>query len=402
MDVLSGVRVTGPLAPYAQGIAEELTRLGFTLLSARDQLRLAMCLSRWLAASGLDTTALGEGMVDAFLAARRAAGYTAYLTPKALGPLLAYLRRIGAAPQPALPAPPVGSQRLLEEFRRYLLVERGLKVEVARGYVDSVRPFVVGVAGEGARPRGVTAGEVSAFLVAESRRLTPKTVQRTATAMRSLLRFWHLEGVLSSSLVDAVPKVANRRAGLPRPLEPEQVAALLDSCDLTSMAGLRDAAMLTLMARLGLRAGEVAGLELDDIDWRAGLLTVRGKGSRRDQLPLPADVGERVAAYLRDGRPATALDRAVFVRIKAPHRHLSSSGVTQAVAAAARRAGLETIYAHRLRHSAATSMLAAGAPLTEIGQVLRHRRTLTTAIYAKVDLDALRTLARPWPTAGAS
>jgi site-specific recombinase XerD len=400
MDVLSGIRVAGPLAPYAGGIAEELTRLGFTLLSARDQLRLAMCLSRWLAVSGLDTTALDEARVDAFLAARRALGYTAYLTPKALGPLLAYLRRIGVAPQPSLPGPPVGWQRLLEEFRRYLLVERGLKVEVARGYVDSVRPFVVGVAGEGTRPGRVTAGEVSAFLVAESRRVTPKTVQRTATAMRSLLRFWHLEGVISSSLVDAVPKVANRRPGLPRAVKPEQVRALVDSCDRSCAGGLRDAAMLMVLSRLGLRAGEVAGLRLEDIDWRVGLVTVRGKGNRRDQLPLPADVGERVVTYLRDGRPATALDRSVFIRIKAPHRGLSAAGVTQAVAAAGRRAGLGTIYAHRLRHTAATVMLSEGASLAEIGQVLRHRRLLTTAVYAKVDIEALRALARPW--AGAS
>lgn len=134
----------------------------------------------------------------------------------------------------------------------------------------------------------------------------------------------------------------------------------------------------------------------------AGLLTVRGKGNRLDQLPLPAEAGEHIVAYLRQGRPTTALDRSVFIRVKAPHRGLTSGGVTQAVAAASRRAGLGTIYAHRLRHSAATSMLAAGAPLAEIGQVLRHRRALTTAVYAKVDLTGLRALARPWPTAGAS
>jgi site-specific recombinase XerD len=136
---------------------------------------------------------------------------------------------------------------------------------------------------------------------------------------------------------------------------------------------------------------------LDDIDWRAGLLTIRGKGNRLDQLPLPVEAGERVVAYLREGRPVTALDRSVFIRVKAPHRGLTSGGVTQAVAAASRRAGLGAIYAHRLRHSAATSMLAAGAPLAESGQVLRHRRALTTAVYAKVDLTSLRSLARPWP-----
>jgi site-specific recombinase XerD len=148
---------------------------------------------------------------------------------------------------------------------------------------------------------------------------------------------------------------------------------------------------------LGLRAGEVAGLGLDDIDWRRGEITIRGKRNRLDALPLPADVGQAIASYLREGRPATALDRRVFIRIRAPHQGLSPVGVTQVVAGAARRAGLGVIYAHRLRHSAATSMLAEGGSLAEIGQVLRHRRPLTTAAYTKVDIEALRTLARPWP-----
>jgi site-specific recombinase XerD len=155
-----------------------------------------------------------------------------------------------------------------------------------------------------------------------------------------------------------------------------------------------------VLSRLGLRAGEVARLELGDIDWRTGLITVRGKGNRTDALPLPPDVGQAIVDYLRSGRPADAADRSVFIRVLAPHRGLSSCGVSQVVAAAGRRAGLgETVYAHRLRHSAATTMLAAGAPLAEIGQVLRHRRPLTTAGYTRVDVEALRALAQPWPGA---
>jgi integrase/recombinase XerD len=227
--------------------------------------------------------------------------------------------------------------------------------------------------------------------------MTPKSAQRVATALRSLLRFWHLEGLIPRPLDQAVPKVANRRAALPRPLQPGQVQALLCSCDRSSAAGLRDYAMLMVLSRMGLRAGEVAGLRLGDIDWRGGQITVRGKGNRRDLLPLPVDVGHAVVEYLRAGRPGTALDRSVFVRIKAPHQGLTAGGVTQAVAAAAKRAGLGAIYAHRLRHSAATSMLAEGASLAEIGQVLRHRRALTTAVYIKVNTEALRVLARPWP-----
>jgi integrase/recombinase XerD len=398
MDVLYGVRMVGPLTPYARGFAEELTRLGFTRFSARGQLGLVVHLSRWLAAAGLDAMALTNATVDAFVAARRAAGYTAYLTPKALAPLLGYLRGLGVAPQPVVAGPATPVEDLVERYRGYLLVERGLAVKVARGYVDLVRPFIAGrVGADGVELMALTAREVTAFLVVQSRRMAPKTTQRLATALRSLLRFWHVEGLIPGPLTQSVPKVANRRAGLVRAVKPEQVAAMLSGCERESPAGRRDLAILTLLARMGLRAGEVAGLQLDDIDWRRAEITIRGKGSRRDRLPLPVDVGQAVAGYLRHGRPATALDRSVFIRIKAPHRGLTSTGVTQVVAAAARRAGLGTIYAHRLRHSAATSMLAHGASLIEIGQVLRHRRALTTAVYAKVDTEALRALARPWP-----
>jgi integrase/recombinase XerD len=402
MDMLYGVRVVGPLAQYAAGFAEELTRLGFTTFSARGQMGVVARLSRWLAEADLDVAALTDSVVRSFLAARRAAGYTAYLTPKAMGPLLSYLRGLGAAPEAEPSNVLSGHEELLARFRSYLLVERAVTVEVARGYVDAVRPFVERVDADALALRQLDASKVSAFLVAQSRRMTPKTTQRTATALRSLLRWWYLDGVLASPLADAVPKIANRQPNLPRAVPPVEVNALLDSCDTATTAGLRDVAILTLLSRLGLRAGEVAGLRLDDVNWRAGLLTIRGKGNRLDQLPLPPEAGERIVAYLRQGRPATALDRSLFVRVKAPHRGLTSTGVTQAVAAAAKRAGLGTIYAHRLRHSAATSMLAAGAPLAEIGQVLRHRRAMTTAIYANVDLVALRALARPWPTAGAS
>lgn len=165
------------------------------------------------------------------------------------------------------------------------------------------------------------------------------------------------------------------------------------------LIGIRDRAILTVLARLGLRAGEVAALSLEDVDWRAGELVVRGKGARFERLPLPHDVGEAIVGYLHDGRPATAQDRAVFVRVRAPHHRLSPGGVTFVVAAAARRAGLGQVHAHRLRHTAASEMLRCGATLPEVGQVLRHRRAVTTAIYAKVDRQALRQIARPWPGA---
>jgi integrase/recombinase XerD len=277
MDVLYGVRMTGPLAPYARGLASELARLGFTELSARGQLGLAAHLSRWLAAGGLGTQALTMPLVEEYLAGRRAAGYTAYLTPKALAPLLGYLGGLGVAPELEQPGPATPAEVLLEGFRCYLLAERGVQPKVARGYVDLVRPFVAGHAVPGAGVAPLTAAHVTSFLVAGSRRLAPKTAQRLATALRSLLRFWHLQGLISGPLERAVPKVANRRPALPRPLDPAQVQALLASCDRQSADGRRDLAMLTLMARMGLRAGEVAGLRLDDIDWRRGQITIRGR-----------------------------------------------------------------------------------------------------------------------------
>ena len=181
-------------------------------------------------------------------------------------------------------------------------------------------------------------------------------------------------------------------------MTPAQLRALLASCDRRTPTGRRDYAIVLLLARLGLRSGEVARLGLDDIDWRAGQLRVVGKGNRGESLPLPADVGAAIAAYLRRGRPASAQGRSVFVRVHAPHRALTAGGVGNVVNAAGERAGLGHVHAHQLRHSAATAMLRAGSPLAEVGQVLRHRTPFTTAIYAKVDQDALAVLARPWPT----
>jgi integrase/recombinase XerD len=214
-----------------------------------------------------------------------------------------------------------------------------------------------------------------------------------------LLRYLHLAGLIEAPLVWAVPSVADLRdRTLPRGLEPAAVGRLLASCDRRRLVGRRDYAILLLLARLGLRAGEVAAIGLDDVDWRAGLLLVRGKGGRQDLLPLPVDVGEAIVSYLR-GRPRCEC-RALFLRVTAPRRELNRSTIGWVVRAACDRAGLARVGAHRLRHTAATEMLRAGASLPEIGQVLRHREHKTTSIYAKVDRKALRALARPWPSRG--
>ena len=218
------------------------------------------------------------------------------------------------------------------------------------------------------------------------------------TALRSLLRFLHVEGMIDRPLAQVVPSVAFwRLQGLPRGLDGDQVRALLESCDTDTVNGRRDLAILLLLVRLGMRRGEVARLRLEDIDWRAGELIVRGKGPRVERLPLPADVGEALAAYLRDGRPTDVGTRAVFMRVRAPRAAMTPPGITQVVVSASKRAGLGEVTPHRLRHTAASELLRRGAPLVEIGQLLRHRTELTTTIYAKVDRDRLRELALPWP-----
>ena len=385
---------------HAAGFVAELARLGYAGGPACGQMFLMAHVSRWLDAEGLDAGGLTPEAAERFLAVRRAAGYAQLLSPKALAPLLGYLRRLGAAPEAPAPAPegPVGE--LLHRYRRYLVTERGTGDATAADYAAKTRPFLAARQKTGVLDLdGLTAADVAAFIVETCPSMRKGTAKLTVTALRSLLGYLHVAGDIPGPLAWAVPAVATwRLASLPAPLEPGQVTAMLAGCDTGTASGRRDLAMLTLLARLGLRAGEVAALALEDIDWRAGEITVTGKGRRSERLPLPSDAGEAVAAYLRDGRPEPFEGtRRVFLRTPAPHRGLTTGGVTMAVLAAAQRAGLGSVHAHRLRHTAATGMLRAGASLPEVGQVLRHRRLLTTAIYAKTDVPALRGLARPWP-----
>jgi integrase/recombinase XerD len=396
------VRLSGPLQEFGPGFVVELEWQGYSLLGATLQMRLMARVSSWMQVEGLACGELSDEVVERFLAERRAAGHRDYVTARAMAPLLGYLRELGVVPSASSTCPSTRAEMLGERFRVYLTVERGLAEDTATGYVDAVKPFLAGLDDERLDLRDLSAGRVTAFVVARCPGQSRGSAKMTVTALRSLLGFLHVEGLIGESLLGAVPSAASwRLSGLPRFLEPEQAQALLDSCDQQTVTGRRDLAILTLLLRLGLRAGEVAGLSLEDVDWRAGELVVIGKGRRAERLPLPVDVGGAITSYLRDGRPGSALGRTVFIRVKAPHRRLSTGGITQVVFAAGQRAGLGPIHAHRLRHTAATSMLRAGAPLAEIGQVLRHREPLSTAIYAKVDRAALSSIARAWPGAGA-
>jgi site-specific recombinase XerD len=397
MGDLSRVRVSGPLVSHVEGYAAWLVGQGYAPSSVLFHVRLLAHVSRWVQAEGVAVSALGPAAVERFLAGRQAAGRSAGWRRGSLRPLLGYLRVVGAVPVDPLP-PAVGAvEVLLARYAGYLAAERGLAEATIARNVELVRPFLAGRdRGGGLELERLTAGEVTAFVLGLSGG-PAGSVSRVVTALRSLLRFLHADGVTGAGLADAVPTVARwKLAGLPKALSGGQVAALLASSDGGTVVGRRDLAVLTVLSRLGLRASEVARLRLADIDWRRGEITVAGKGGRRERLPLPADVGSVVVSYLTGGRPTTDVPE-VFCCARAPHRAMSRGAVTNVVARAARRVGLGTVHAHRLRHSAATAMLGAGASLDEIGQVLRHRHALTTSIYAKVDVEALRTVARPWP-----
>jgi site-specific recombinase XerD len=290
---------------------------------------------------------------------------------------------------------------LLDGFVGYLRRERGLSVRTISSHATDVRRFLAG------RGRGelseLTATDVSKAVLSEAARVSPASVRRYGCALRSFLRYCYLVGVVERDLSTAVLPVSGRRRSLlPKGITPAQSKALLGACDRRRASGRRDYAVILLMLRLGLRANEVAMLCLDDLDWQAGEITVHGKGGRLDRLPVPVDVGEAIAAYLRRGRPRQATVREVFLGVQPPQVALTPTGLAAIIARAASRAGIGVVRARRLRHTAATDMLRAGAPLAEIGQVLRHRSPASTAIYARVDVERLRSIARPWPTEATS
>jgi integrase/recombinase XerD len=391
------VRFSGPLAAHADGFREELTARGYTPGSAALQLQLAVQLSRWMQARGLGVDGLTAWRVRDFFAQRRARGLKWQVSPQALSWLTDYLAARGILPVPE-PATESPGDVLLARYRRYLVQERGLAEQTTTRYLRVARRFLTACSpGSDLVADSVTAAAAFGFLTAECEGKSSGWAGCVTVAVRSLLRFLHLDGLIARPLAQAVPMPAQwRLAALPKTVAPGVLAALLASCDRGTAAGRRDYAVLLLLSRLGLRAGEVAALQLCDVGWRDGTLRVRGKGSRIDVLPLPADAGEAIADYVRGGRPRQA-GGPLFRRIGAPHGGLEPSSVTGIVYRACDRAGLPRTGAHRLRHTAAATMLGGGASLPQIAQVLRHASLATTAIYAKADRQALAALARPWP-----
>jgi integrase/recombinase XerD len=391
--------VSGPLAPYAAGFASWLKSRAYSPSATADRLYQFDQLSRWLEREGLAVGELTNEQAERFAAARRSAGVVMWAAPRSALLPLGYLRELGVAPAPAPVVARGPLEELLADYRRYLWVERRLSDHtVLDAYEPAARLFLAGREGPDGLGLGqLSAAEVTSFLARECPTRSVSGARDLVCALRSFLRYLHVAGLVEAQMVWAVPSVADLRdRTLPRGLDPAAVRRLLSSCDRRRLVGRRDFAILLLLVRLGLRAGEVAAIQLEDVDWRRGELLVRGKGSRHDVLPLPVDVGEAIVAYLRR-RPRCEC-RALFLRVNAPLQELNRCTVAWVVRAACDRAGLPRVGAHRLRHTAATEMLRAGASLPEIGQVLRHREQKTTAIYAKVDHNALRALARPWPS----
>lgn len=398
-----GAHVRGPLEPLARGFLLWLIELGYSWTAQTARLRLLAELSSWMAARGVEAGELTAPLMTGFLdGARGSCPGAQWCSPTSERQVLAYLRGLGlvAATEALVLTDPV--DLLVAEFVECLVRERGLVVgsSTVHGYEQTARLFLAArVDPDRSGLERLTAADVSAFVLAECGPRSYRMSSALVSTLRGLLRFLFLEGLTPNDLTGAVPGVAKWRAGsLPKALPADHVALLLASCDRATAVGRRDFAILTVLSRLGLRACEVARLELSDVDWRVGELVVRGKQDRHERLPLPVDVGDALVDYLRHGRPRRE-DPRLFLKARAPFGPMTggAGAIGMLVRSACSRAGLEPVGVHRLRHTVATGVLRAGAPLEEVASLLRHRRHATTVLYAKVDWETLRELARPWP-----
>lgn len=394
-------RKAGLLGPQVEGYRDWLTQRGYTPGTVRNMLKDLGQVGVWLAGAGLEASQFDQERASAFLAARRASGRRRVPGPRAMVPLLSYLRDTGvvAAEQPLVT--PLGA--LLGQYRSWMIRERGLAATTVLRYENTARRFLQerASADEVFAPAALTGADINAFLLRECGRVSAGSAKGRVAELRSILRFLYVEGITAVPLGTAVPPVGGWRfATLPPPtMTAADVQRLLDCCDRSSALGIRNFAIMTLIARLGLRSIEVARLQLDDVDWRAGELVVRGKGRRHDRLPLPAQVGEALVAYLSCGRNPDGA-RHLFLTCRAPRGPIRADLVGDVVERACARAGLAPVGPHRLRHALAGELLRRGAGLVAISQVLRHQDLATTALYAKVDLDTLRHVAQPWPGTG--
>jgi site-specific recombinase XerD len=391
----------GPLSPHIEAFAALLWERGYARETVQSHLHTAALLSRWLARGRIDLDRLDERRLEEFVRHCKRSRPLRRGAAAGLQLLLTQLREAGVVARPPSPVPANLRARIERDFACYLAHERGLAQPTVVNYLPLIRRFLA--YRFGSRPIHFAAlhpQDTTRFLLRVTPTVSPARAKLFVTALRAFYQFLRLRGLITTDLAAAIPSVADWRAAtLPKALDPAQVERLLAGCDQRTATGQRDYAILLLLARLGLRAGEVVALTLDDLDWETATITVQGKGAPAARLPLSGEVGAALARYLRDVRPACATRR-VFVRIQAPRRGFASSvALCDIVRRALVRADLDPPRkgAHLLRHGLAIRMLRRGASLAEIGECLRHRVSQTTEIYAKVDLAALRPLAQRWP-----
>lgn len=402
------LRVEGPLAPATSGLWSELRERGYSPAHARTRMRLMLELSRWMNERGVGLGELNAGMVGTLAADARAERQREgrwspgqWYSSASERDVLAYLRALGIVESAPVPVP-TQVDLIVARFLEYLARERGVTNRTSVYWYERIaRSFLTGrVDPDTGALVSLTAGEVSAFLLRECVTRSRWGGMRLVSCLRGLLRFLLVDGLIDEDLVAAIPRLpAWSLVRLHKALPAEDAARIVASCDRSTPVGCRDYAILMVLARMGLRGCEVSRLLLEDLDWRAGEVVVRGKGQYYERLPLPVDVGEALVDYLRHGRPEST-DRHVFLTAIRPFVALKQEEygvVGRIVARASERAGLGHVGVHRLRHTVATEALRAGAPLEEIASLLRHRDWVTTMGYAKVDWVRLRELARPWP-----
>jgi site-specific recombinase XerD len=391
-----------PLVVQLQRFTASLLEQGYADQTLRLKVKLVTDLGQWLKRNGVAVADLDEPRVEAFLKRGRRERRGDLRT---LQQFLDQLRRQHVVPARNLPCDRSPLADILNRYETHLRTERGLVAHTIEQYQSFVRKFLLErFRGQPLLLKAVKASDISDFVLRHTPSMNVKRAQVMTTAFRSFFRFLFQKGELRADLAASVPTVANwRLSTVPKYLTPQEVEWVLKACDRRTAVGRRDYAILLLLSRLGLRAGEVVDLQLEDINWRAGEILVRGKGLLHDRMPLPSDVGQALTAYLRRDRPACRTRR-VFVCMRAPRRGFAHpSTLSTIVHRALARADLHPPLqgAHLLRHSLATSMLRSGATMGEIAEILRHRTLQTTEIYAKVDFQGLRSLAHPWPMGGA-
>jgi site-specific recombinase XerD len=390
----------GPLKAEIESYAQRLGDQGYALQTGRVQLRMLGHFNRWLERNKVSAQEIDASTLERFVAFRQ----RRFKRRRDDRIALCRLLNIVHPQQQRIMPDPTAQQIVLQQFRLYLEQERGLSAATVVNYTPIIRAFLSDRFQTGDIDlQAVSASDITGFVQRQAERIHSKRAPLVVSALRSFLRHLLYRGAIHTDLGACVPTIATwSLSKIPKFLPADQIQKVLDSCDRSTALGKRNYAILLLLARLGLRAGEVVVLTLDDIDWEAGVITVRGKGKRVAQLPMPTDVGAAIVEYLREGRPRSTTRR-LFIRQKAPLVGLANSiAICSLVDRALEKAGVESSYrgSHLFRHSLATQMVNNGATLPEIGELLRHRRPDTTAIYAKVDLVSLRTIAISWPGGG--